>query len=91
MAMARPVIATSVALEGIAMDEGGGVQTADESVRFAELCVRLLLSTDSPDFARSRQWICQRYDWERNLERLQELIEGHRCQGNPAACASATG
>ncbi len=81
MAMARPVIATSVALEGITIDEGVAVQTADERVRFADLCVRLLLSTDSPDFARSRQWICQRYDWERNLERLQELIEGQQLPG----------
>lgn len=91
MAMARPVIATSVALAGIAIDEGVAVQTADERDRFADLCVRLLQSTDSPDVARSRQWVCQRYDWERNLMGLQNLLEGHAFPGDGVAITSATG
>jgi sugar transferase (PEP-CTERM/EpsH1 system associated) len=91
MAMATPVIATSVALAGIAIDEGVAVQLADDKVRFADLCVQLLQTTDSPAVIKSRQWVCQRYDWERNLEGLQDLFDGRGCPENGLVLAFAAG
>jgi len=91
MAMARPVIATSVALAGIAIDEGVAVQTADDRGCFADLCVKLLQSSDPVEVVRSREWVCQRYDWERNLSGLLDLLEGHEFPGNGVAATVATG
>jgi sugar transferase (PEP-CTERM/EpsH1 system associated) len=89
MAMAKPVIATSVALAGISIEENVAVQSADDKSRFVELCVRLLQSADSLDVMKSRQWVCQRYDWDRNLEGLQELFDGYGSPNNGIALASA--
>jgi len=91
MAMARPVIATSVALEGIATDAGVAVQTADDQGQFANLCVKLLQSSGPQDIARSREWVCQRYDWERNLSGLVDLLEGYEMPGKGGGVAAATG
>jgi len=85
MSMARPVIATSAALGGITIEDGVAVHVADDRDGFADLCVQLLQSTDTEDVARSRQWICRRYDWERNLEGLLEVFEGRDYADNGAA------
>ena len=75
MAMARPVVATRGAVEGIDIAGEDGIEIADDRHKFAEKIIALLKST-GPDLAMSsRQWICRRYDWERNLDKLQDLFE----------------
>jgi glycosyltransferase involved in cell wall biosynthesis len=85
MSMAKPVIATSAALGGITIEDGVAVHVADDRDGFADLCVQLLQSSDTENVARSRQWICQRYDWQRNLNGLLEVLEGHGYADNEAA------
>jgi sugar transferase (PEP-CTERM/EpsH1 system associated) len=75
MAMARPLVATRGAVEGIDIAGEDGIEIADDRHKFAEKIIALLKST-GPDLAMSsRQWICRRYDWERNLDKLQDLFE----------------
>jgi len=74
MAMARPVVATRVAVEGIDMAGEDGLWIADDKHEFAGKLIALLKSPASPLVMSSRDWVCQRYDWARNLEKLQDLF-----------------
>jgi len=74
MAMARPVVATRVAVEGIDIAGKDGLEIADDKHEFAEKLIALLKSPTSPLVMSSREWVCQRYDWERNLDKLQDLF-----------------
>jgi len=75
MAMARPVVATRVAVEGIDIAGEEGLEIADNCSEFAEKTVRLLQSTGPVTVMNSRHWVCQRYDWEHNLERLDKYLD----------------
>lgn len=75
MAMARPVVATRVAVEGIDIAGEDGLEVADNSSEFAEKTIRLLKSAGPSRIMSSRDWVCRRYDWEHNLEKLDEHLE----------------
>ncbi len=70
MAMARPVVATAVAGEGIDIAGNDGLEVADSHSGFAEKTLRFLQAPGPESFMGSRRWVCSRYDWERNLEGL---------------------
>jgi sugar transferase (PEP-CTERM/EpsH1 system associated) len=74
MAMARPVVATRVAVEGIDIAGEDGLGIADDKHVFAEKLIALLKSPEPDSAMSSREWVCQRYDWERNLDKLQNLF-----------------
>ena len=76
MAMAKPVLATPAAVEGIAYDNLLGLQVADSEHQLAQMAIRLLQQGSSQPIRASRQWVCQRYDWDVNLDRMSELFEG---------------
>jgi len=74
MAMARPVVATRLAVEGIDIAGEDGLWIADDRYEFAEKIIALLKLPASPLVMSSRNWVCQRYDWEHNLEKFQDLF-----------------
>jgi sugar transferase (PEP-CTERM/EpsH1 system associated) len=76
MAMAIPVLATPAAVEGIESNNPSGLQVCDGEHQFAERVTRLLQQHSSQPMRESRQWVCQRYDWDINLGRMTELLEG---------------
>ena len=76
MAMTIPVLATPAAAEGIQYTDTSGLQVCGSEQHFAERATRLLQQDRSQPIRASRQWVCQRYDWDINLGRMYELFEG---------------
>ena len=75
MALARPVIATPQALEGLTAQPGRELLLAEpDSVTFAEAVSRQLSIPDNNLGSAARARILADYDWERNLDRIQELL-----------------
>ena len=75
MAMARPVVLTSGALEGIAADPRLEIVLADTAVDFAAACCRLATTTDGIAIgtaARSR--IVCHYDWSATLRGFDDIL-----------------
>ena len=84
MAMAKPVLATPSAVEGIEYDNPVGLQVSDSGHQLAEMAIRLLQQDRLQPIRASREWVCQRYDWDINLGRMHELFEGLSDQ--PGTC-----
>jgi sugar transferase (PEP-CTERM/EpsH1 system associated) len=76
MAMAIPVLATPAAVEGIEYNHPSGLQVSDSEQQLAEMATGLLQQDSSQPIRASRQWVCQRYDWDINLGGLCGLFEG---------------
>ncbi|MTW21756.1 TIGR03087 family PEP-CTERM/XrtA system glycosyltransferase [Allochromatium palmeri] len=78
MSMARPVVATSQALEGIPAADGCDVRQADEANAFARSVIEIL--TSSEDGARlgdsARALIERDFVWEASLRQLDGLLNG---------------
>ncbi len=75
--MARPVIASSAALDGL--DTGGTAQVpgtwrADEPADFASAVTQLLLGTAQVDGAAGRCYVLERYGWQASLATLDRLF-----------------
>jgi sugar transferase (PEP-CTERM/EpsH1 system associated) len=78
MAMARPVVASAEAFEGIDAEPGADLEVAGDAGHFAETVCRLL---DDPAKAedlgaRGRQCMTGRYTWESRLAPLDRIVEG---------------
>jgi sugar transferase (PEP-CTERM/EpsH1 system associated) len=75
MAMAKPVLATKAAVEGIEFNGPEMLLVADDEQQMAAHAVRML-QPDTPVYAGiARQWVCRRYDWDSNLMQLNQLLE----------------
>jgi glycosyltransferase involved in cell wall biosynthesis len=76
MAMGVPVVATSIANQGINATHEREILVADEPASFAEATTRLLTDQRLRDTIRknAKQFIGQNFCWESNLQRLDELI-----------------
>jgi sugar transferase (PEP-CTERM/EpsH1 system associated) len=75
MAMARPVVLTSGALEGIDADPGREVALADTEDDFAAACVHLATNGDTSRLgAAARARILRDYDWDARLRQFDELL-----------------
>ena len=85
MAMARPVLATPAAVEGLEYSNSYGVQVSDNEQQLAGMASRLLQKNCSEPVQESRQWVCKRYDWDINLDRMYELFEDS--SGQPVSIA----
>ncbi|HYM33022.1 MAG TPA: TIGR03087 family PEP-CTERM/XrtA system glycosyltransferase [Candidatus Cybelea sp.] len=82
MAMARPVLATSAALEGIEAEPGRHVVLADRPEDFAEKLLLLLQDRQAEEFGRrARAHVLATYGWQQNLARLDEVLDDDGLSG----------
>jgi len=75
MAMAKPVIATQLAVEGIDFYDEGMLLIDNNELQLADKTVRLLQSDGTLYAGASREWVQRRYNWEKNLGPLQKLLD----------------
>ncbi|HYP26970.1 MAG TPA: glycosyltransferase [Blastocatellia bacterium] len=77
MAMARPVISTTVGAEGLPLSDGEEIFIADAPEEFAERVVRVLSdeALASRMGARGREVVCSRFGWDRAADRFSEICE----------------
>ena len=73
MAMAKPVVMTTMGQEGINVDEIQQTLLHDKPDEMAK-CILSLLADDNLDFSQNRQWIIERYSWNGALKKLPELL-----------------
>ena len=73
MAMARPVVASSQAAEGLRAEAGRDYILAQGEADFAQAVVAQLQSAQSA--AQARDCILAHYDWDRNLAAIDPLFE----------------
>jgi polysaccharide biosynthesis protein PslH len=79
MAMARPVVLTSDALEGIGADPVTETIVADTETTFAAACCRMATTTDGVSIgAAARDRIVRDYDWEATLRRFDDILLPNR-------------
>jgi glycosyltransferase involved in cell wall biosynthesis len=77
MSMARPVIATTQAMEGIAARHGEQVLIAGDMNEFVRFTVATLLGREHDDLgARARSFVLANHDWTANLRVLNKIIDG---------------
>jgi sugar transferase (PEP-CTERM/EpsH1 system associated) len=77
MAMAKTVVATRMAMEGIPLHDGLAVKIADNAEDFTQACCDALNNPQQLDTQANRHWIKQQFKWKNTLESL------HRLLGNP--------
>ena len=71
MAMARPIVATPAAMEGIETCAGYAPAVAEEAGDFARACIQLLNQPGAAgQVPAARQCVQAHYNWEVNLQRL---------------------
>jgi sugar transferase (PEP-CTERM/EpsH1 system associated) len=75
MAMARPVVLTAAALEGIAADPMLETILADTAADFATACCRLATTTEGVAIGTAaRCRIIRHYDWDATLRRFDDIL-----------------
>ncbi|CAG1020189.1 polysaccharide biosynthesis protein PslH [Methylococcales bacterium] len=75
MAMAKPVVVTAAAMEGIAANQSIRVNVADAPNEFAEQVVRYLRQSIAP-VTENRRFVQADFSWEHNGQRLCALLAG---------------
>ena len=76
MAMARPVVVTRAAMDGIVSCEALERLVVDEPAAMAECLLQLLAEGDIAGYGRiGRDWVLRHYHWERNLQDFDRLLE----------------
>ncbi|MBF0621256.1 MAG: TIGR03087 family PEP-CTERM/XrtA system glycosyltransferase [Magnetococcales bacterium] len=76
MAMARPVLATTLAMEGIDRPDALNALVTDDPDRQADLAVEQLETGRWESLGiQGRQWVQQRYDWPALLQKLSDALE----------------
>ena len=85
LSMARPVVASSAALDGLDMDSDSrvpGTHRADEPAEYAA-AVAQLLGTMYIDAGEGRRYVCERYGWQASLAAFDRLFAiGPRITGD---------
>ena len=85
MAMARPVIATSPAVQALDVSSGKELWIADEPADFAQTVIGAL-GGSAAIAANGRRYVEQNHDWTRNLAALDRLLDaGPRVQTSRAS------
>jgi len=75
MAMAKPVVATPEAVEGIAAEDGRHVLIARTAQEIAKAVIDVLLGRAPADLGpNARERVIEKHNWAHNLTRLDELI-----------------
>jgi sugar transferase (PEP-CTERM/EpsH1 system associated) len=76
LAMAKPVLATPAAVAGLAPCPLLADSVTAEPERLAERAIALLTSGSNAKIGpRGRAWVLEHYDWNRNLARIESLLE----------------
>jgi len=78
MAMAKPVLTTTVAMEGIVACAGKDLVVADDAAEMAEAAVKLLRSQGevvNTMGQAARHFVLEQYSWSASLEYVGSLIE----------------
>ena len=75
MAMARPVVVSPQALEGIAAEPGHDIVLASDATQLAESVIKLLQHPDQDIGMRAREKVIARYGWTSNLSRVDALLD----------------
>ncbi|HMW41362.1 MAG TPA: TIGR03087 family PEP-CTERM/XrtA system glycosyltransferase [Plasticicumulans sp.] len=76
MAMARPVLATTAAMDGIVPNPRFDALVADEAAPLAAHTIRLLADGDRDGLgALGRAWVLAHYDWDTNLRPVAGWLE----------------
>lgn len=76
LAMARPVVATPQALEGLRHDASMQWLVGAEPPELAALCQRAMQDPDLTDWGkRGREFVCRHYSWSEHVDRLIRLLE----------------
>jgi sugar transferase (PEP-CTERM/EpsH1 system associated) len=76
MSMEKTVVATPQALEGISALPGIDIVVADDEAQFIAVLSRLLAAKADDRIGRAaRQRVLQDYSWERNLMRLEHVLD----------------
>jgi glycosyltransferase involved in cell wall biosynthesis len=80
-AMARPVVSTTLGVEGLSLRHGESILLADDPVDFASHVVRVLTTPSLGNALgeNGRRHVCQCFDWDRIGEHLAAVLE--RCIG----------
>jgi sugar transferase (PEP-CTERM/EpsH1 system associated) len=86
MAMARPVVASAQAAEGIRAEAGRDFDLAKSEAEFAHAVVARLQTAASA--APARDCILAHYDWAHNLAAIDPLFEAPIAPPIPQACAA---
>jgi len=77
MAMAKPVISTTVGAEGLPIRDGKELLIADQPEDFAQAVIRTL--SDAPFAAKigeqARALVCERFGWERAAQAFMQVCE----------------
>ncbi|PKM37854.1 MAG: sugar transferase [Gammaproteobacteria bacterium HGW-Gammaproteobacteria-10] len=75
MAMAKPVIATSMAIEGIPVDDSLNVAIIDDVQSFADrVCESLAQDEGDKQSKNNRRFVLKNFSWQTSTDRLIELI-----------------
>jgi sugar transferase (PEP-CTERM/EpsH1 system associated) len=75
MAMAKPVIVTRLAREGIQAKPGSELVVADQPESFARAVVDALEGNGTPLGVQARELVQREYSWDASYTRLRELLE----------------
>jgi len=87
MAMAKAVVSTSAAIQGIEAEPDRDFLVADDADRFADAIVGLLGTAAAGELGRrARALVVANYDWNDTLARLDQFVEGPR---NPEAAVDS--
>jgi len=85
MAMEKPVLATSAALDGIVGCPALETLRADKSEEMVNKAVELLTTNSGEGLGKAgRSCITEHYDWARNLSRIEQLLENSGDTGTGA-------
>jgi sugar transferase (PEP-CTERM/EpsH1 system associated) len=78
LAMARPVVATPAALEGLDFKPVPATTIANDAAEFADAVVATLAGSSSQEAPGNagRKYVCDHYAWESSLAPLSALIDG---------------
>lgn len=84
MALGLPVVATSIAAEGLPIKHGKELLIADSADDFAEAVVKVLLDTNLQKTlgASAKHIVRDLYDWERIVRKLEDVYEQSRPSSN---------
>lgn len=88
MAMAKPVVVSPQALEGIDATPGTDIVLATDAQKFATSVTDLLSRHDQALGVHAREKVVNQYGWTSNLSRVDALLEPHERQAKEVTASS---
>jgi glycosyltransferase involved in cell wall biosynthesis len=85
LAMARPVVSTTVGAEGLPVTDGQNILLADDPDAFASAVVRLLKDAELRQrIGRAGRCLAERYSWDAAAQRFSEICVDAVCRARTA-------